>query len=63
MGSERRNFHCEQCGNNAICTFRVSDKTEEEIIARCATANGWIRTEKYEEVIRGIRRREADNDS
>lgn len=55
LDHEKRNFYCAKCGNTGLCTFRESNKTEKEIITRCANYNGWFGTQKYWEIIQALK--------
>ncbi len=55
MKFDHPNPYCAKCGNHTMCTFRESDKTETEIITRCANYNGWIGTNKYKEIVKRLR--------
>lgn len=57
LDHKKRNVYCSKCGNNGLCTFRALNKTEIEIITRCANYNNWIGTQKYREVIQTIKDR------
>lgn len=54
MDHERRNTYCAKCGNNVMCTFRETGKTEQEIIRRCARYNDWLGSDKFLKIIAEI---------